>query len=142
MPRVTHHLWVCPFGHTNRDSFKVCSTCGFQHFQRTAQVATSERAVVFFNPATGEHRTPARNDMPVPEVYANQGFERREIMRMTDWEKESGLVHEATNFHPGNEEIPDERPIPKPKPEVIRELARDMADAIASGPFTGMENRL
>lgn len=74
----------------------------------------------------------------MPSVYAEQGFERHEIMRMTDWEKQTGLVHEATNFNAGNEPPPaDPNPAPKPSPEVKQALIDDIRAAIASGPFTG-----
>ena len=98
---------------------------------------SSERAVVYYNPATGEHRTPARADVPMPEVYQRQGFERRELLSMLSWEKESGVVHEATNFNAGNEPETD-RDVPyKPDPKVVHELAKDIAAANASGPWTG-----
>lgn len=97
----------------------------------------SERAVVYYNPATGEHRTPARADMPLPIVYSQQGFERREILNMGQWEKEANVVHEATSFHPGNEPNPTTPERPKPPKHVIEGLARDIAEANASGPWTG-----
>ena len=43
---------------------------------------TSERSVVYCHPGkTGRdrYRTPARNDQPVPEVYARQGYVRMEL---------------------------------------------------------------
>lgn len=94
---------------------------------------------MYYNPATGEHRTPPRADMPMPVQYERQGFERREIMSMTSWEKESGTVHEATNFNPGNEVICNDPVPPKVDPKLIHDLAKDMADAFASGPWTGAE---
>jgi hypothetical protein len=73
----------------------------------------------------------------MPAVYQQQGFERREILNMSAWEKEAGVVHEATSFNPGNEPIPDKVETPKPPKEVIDALARDIAEANASGPWTG-----
>jgi hypothetical protein len=99
----------------------------------------SERAVVYYNPVTGEHKTPPRADMPMPKVYERQGFERKEIMRMTDWERESGSIHEATNYNGGNE-IMCHDPVPyKRDPNVMKEIVQDMADAFASGPWTGAD---
>jgi hypothetical protein len=95
--------------------------------------------VVFYNPATGEHRTPARADTPLSSSYAAAGFERREIMNMTAWEKESGTVHEATNFNPGNEMIETPLPEPKKNPEAMKVLTDDIRAAIASGPWTGFD---
>jgi hypothetical protein len=92
--------------------------------------------VIYYNPATGEHKTPARADLPVPEVYAKQGFERREIMSMTAYERETGLVHEATNFNNGNEPNPEQHPTPTISKQVKEDLIDDMREAMASGPFT------
>lgn len=113
--------------------------CARKHFERHAQVHASERAVVYYNPATGEHKTPARADQNVPEIYVRQGFERREILNMSAWEKESGTVHEATTFNPGNEEFCNDPVIPKADPKVIHDLLTDMAAANASGEWTGAE---
>lgn len=118
---------------------RSCVKCGQQHYERHAQVHASERAVVYYNPATGEHKTPARADQNVPEIYAQQGFERREIMHMGSWEKESGTVHEATTFNPGNEEFCHDPVIPKANPKVIHDLLTDMAAANASGEWTGAD---
>lgn len=138
--RFTDCTWWCSKGHRNTSVDRVCGLCGQPRFERHAQVHVSERAVVYYNPATGEHRTPARADVSMPQVYEKQGFERREIMSMVGWERESGLAHEPTNFNSGNEPICTDPPAPKVSPEVKRELIRDMADAIASGPWTGIEN--
>lgn len=97
----------------------------------------ADKAVVYYNPATGEHRTPARTDQPLPEVYARQGFERREIDSMVAWEKEAGVVHESTTFNSGNEEITHEEPVYRPNPEAVKAVVKDIADAISSGPWTG-----
>ena len=101
----------------------------------------SERAVVFYNPLTGEHRTPARADAPMPEVYAQSGFERREIMNMSAWEKEAGVVHESSNYAAGGPGLDFTQPerTYKPNPEAIKAVAQDIADAVASGPWTGQD---
>ena len=97
----------------------------------------SEKAVVYYNPSTGEHRTPARADVPMPPVYQRQGFERREILNMGQWEKEAGVVHEATSFNAGNEPIPTGVESPKVSRDVVDALARDISEANASGEWTG-----
>lgn len=137
--RATPQAWWCICHTRNEPQLKSCSTCGRQHFERHAQVHARERAVVYYNPATGEHKTPARADQNVPEVYVRQGFERREILNMSAWEKESGTVHEATTFNPGNEEFCNDPVIPKADPKVIHDLLTDMAAANASGEWTGAE---
>ena len=76
----------------------------------------------------------------MPAVYANQGFERMEIESMVKFEKETGLIHEPTNFNPGNESIPVEPPRLAPGKELIDSLARDIGAAAASGPWTYNEN--
>jgi len=81
--------------------------------------------------------------MEMHAQYAAAGFERREIMSMLSYERETGSIHEASTFNSGNElalDVP--APLPSPKKEVIQALAKDMADAMASGPFTGAENLL
>jgi hypothetical protein len=101
-------------------------------------VHASERAVVYVNPQTGEHRTPARADLPMPEIYARQGFERREILDMSAYEKSQGVVHEASNFNAGNEPVPEaDGVVPPLAPAAKEALIRDIAEAFASGPFTG-----
>ncbi len=135
MRRLT--LWICGFGHTNRTNFTRCDQCGSTRREKHAQVHSSERAVIYYNPATGEHKTPPRADQPVPEVYASQGFERREILHMGQYERETGLVHEATNYTAGNEPELSMDPVRPPTPPDVRErLINDVRDAIASGPWT------
>ncbi len=75
--------------------------------------------------------------MPMPAIYARQGFERKEILHMSTWEREAGVIHEASNYSRGNETrgtAPE--PTPFCPPEVTKALAEDVAAAIASGPMT------
>lgn len=96
---------------------------------------------MYINPATGERRTPPRADQPMPEIYARQGFERVEIMNMGKFERDFGVVHEASNFSAGNESLAFKEPeLPKAPKEVLDALAKDVADAAASGPWTESEN--
>lgn len=65
----------------------------------------SERTVIYRNPKTGEHRTPARNDLPMPEVYRRQGYVREELATHRDvrhFQKETGLIHERSHYDPGS----------------------------------------
>lgn len=142
MPRITKHSWWCGACKSPTPipaDVRECPNCQYNKFERHAQIHSQDRAVVYYNPATGEHRTPARADVPMPENYAAQGFQRHEIMSMTQWEKDSGSIHEATNFNPGNEPSPERHPTPSISAELKHELVKDMADAIASGPWTGTE---
>lgn len=139
--RTVNVLWICSFGHRNSPEDKKCWECGALRAEKCAQVHTSERAVMYINPATGERRTPARADQPMPEVYSKQGFERVEIMNMTQFEKQTGVVHEATSFNPGNEPAVDDPRETVNVPKGVEDaLCRDMADAIASGPWTGLDS--
>ncbi len=63
-------------------------------------------------------------------------------MNMGQWERESGAVHEASNFNAGNEMKDFEPPTPKPSKELIHALAKDWAEAVASGPMTGLDKLL
>lgn len=137
MRRTLQSWWCGNCSTKNTPDQRNCSKCNQSRIERHAQIHQSDRAVVYYNPVTGEHRTPPRVDMDMPEVYANAGFERKEILSMTEWERQSGSVHEATNFSSGNEPGPPEPPQPKHNPQVIESLAREMASAIASGPITG-----
>lgn len=137
MPRYTLLSWWCGCKERNEGSAKLCAKCGTSRIEKHAQIHASERAVVYLNPMTGERRTPARADQNVPEVYARQGFERHEIMNMTDYEKRTGVVHEATNFNPGNEPSPVKEPERKGMPQAAREaLINEVREAMASGPWT------
>lgn len=142
MPRIILRSWWCRNNHRNEGSDEVCTQCGMTRREKHAQPHASERAVVYENPRTGEMRTPPRADAPMPEVYARQGYERREIMSMSAFEKETGKIHEATNFNPGNETVghdgsPADPASPKLSKEVKEALAKDIAAAAASGPWTG-----
>lgn len=61
-------------------------------------IHTLDRAVVFRNPATGEIRTPARNDTDMPDAYKRAGFVREEIdthQKRRDLEKEGHFMEAA-----------------------------------------------
>ena len=67
-------------------------------------IHTQERAVIFRNPETGEVRTPARADQPMPHQYAVAGFERVEIANhqmRRDLEKD-GHYQEAAYYDNGS----------------------------------------
>ncbi len=80
------------------------------------QVHPNERVVVFENPATGEIRYPGRNDVPVPERYAKQGFVRKELPTLRaveQFEREHGVRNDKMHYNEGNsldQEQPPQRP--------------------------------
>ncbi len=131
------HLWWCSSGHKNEGSDRDCRICSNSRIERHAQVHSSERAICYRHPVTGEIRRPARADQPMPEIYAQQGYVREEIMSMTAHERETGSVHEATSFLPGNEPMPQDRfETPKAPKEVINAIIDDWRAANQSGNWT------
>jgi hypothetical protein len=143
MARVTKHFWWCGACGTRNESHRSsCIKCISLRNERYANVRAADRSVVFYNPATGEHRTPARADAVLPDVYAQRGFERREIESMSKWEKEAGVVHEATSFNPGNEPVPVGKEAPGMSSATRDMVINDIRDAIASGPWTGVDSIL
>jgi len=106
---------------------------------RDAQVHSRERAVIYRGP-NGERITPPRADLPMPSRYIRQGFVREDILSMSKYERESGVVHESSNFRPGNEPDSFREPTPPKAPKALREsLIDDIRSAAASGPWTTSE---
>lgn len=133
----TRVLWYCgQCGEQNPGDVRHCNKCQRDSVERHAQIHASERAVSYVHPITGERKTPPRADMPMPEVYARQGFERHEIMSMVDWEKKTGSIHEASTFAPGSEPSPGMNPTPSCPKEVKEALIKDIMDAHQSGNWT------
>lgn len=63
-----------------------------------------ERAVVYYNAATGKVAYPPRNDQPMPAMYAANGYERRELPTLRDihkLEREQGVRSETAWFDHG-----------------------------------------
>lgn len=62
--------------------------------------------------------------MPMPEIYARQGFERLEIQNMTQYERAHNVVHEDSNYNAGNAEAALTRApeLPRKDPRVIDAL--------------------
>lgn len=64
-------------------------------------VHSTERAVVWRHPGTGQIRYPGRNDSPMPQRYQLQGFERHELptLRAVEhFEKDHGVHNEKMWF--------------------------------------------
>jgi len=60
---------------------------------------------VWENPSTGEVRYPGRNDQPIPDRYAREGFTRRELTSLRDiqrFEKEHNVKSEVAWFDRGS----------------------------------------
>lgn len=133
----SRHLWWCgQCGARNKGDNRFCVQCSRDSIERHAQVHASERAIVYRHPVTGEIRRPPRADTPMSDNYREQGFEREEIMSMIRHERETGSVHEATNFAPGNEPSPEREVIPQCPKDVKEALIRDVMAANASGNWT------
>ncbi len=136
--RRTLISWTCgDCGHYNTGGHRNCLECSKDRIERHAQPHASERAVVYRHPVTGEIRRPARADEPMSPVYAAQGYVREEIMSMIQHEKETGSVHEASNFRAGSEPMPEERfETPKAPKEVVNAIIDDWRAANQSGNWT------
>jgi hypothetical protein len=135
MPRYTLQFWICGACREKNAPSAECGRCGARRIPRVAQPQAAGRAVVYRNPMTGEYRTPPRNDEVMPEVYRMQGYERHEIMNMGAWEKESGAVHEGSNWgsedralgaiEKRNEEVEREA-VPKVDMEALGDTVREL----------------
>ena len=111
------HDFFCPTcGNIEYDvicdgQFRKNCTCGSMmeiHYspKRTvASVHPKERSVIWYNPETGKHATPGRNDVPMPERYRRAGYVRREfesLRSLDSYCKHEGLVNEKANYNSGN----------------------------------------
>jgi hypothetical protein len=111
--------------------------CSHGRVERHAQVHSSERTVYYQHPLTGQIVRPGRADQPMHPNYAREGFERKEVLSMIAHERETGSVHEASNFAPGSEPSPDGTPAtPKAPKELINSIIDDLRAANQSGPWT------
>lgn len=62
----------------------------------------SEAAVVYHHPGTDKIRWPGRADVPIPERYRRQGYERREfrsLRELDQFSKARGVIHEKSHFN-------------------------------------------
>jgi hypothetical protein len=112
MPAMHH--FQCPV--CNRIEYDVLCTNGHFHKpcvcgarmdilwrweSRPVCVHPSERAVVWYNPQTGKHATPGRNDVEMPQRYKDAGYQRREFATLHDLDrycKQEGLHNEKADF--------------------------------------------
>lgn len=137
MPRYTRQAFWCGTCHSrNEGNSRHCLNCGTDSIERHAQPNASDRAVFFRHPLTGEIRRPARADQPMPAEYARQGYQREEVMSMIRHERETGSVHEDSNFRAGNEPVPEREITPSVPKHVKEALIRDVMDAHQSGNWT------
>jgi hypothetical protein len=70
-----------------------------------------ERAVVWYDPKTGRHATPGRNNVPMPSRYAKAGYERREFTTLRELDsfcKTNRLVNERANYNSNGRAFDDE----------------------------------
>lgn len=89
----------------------------------------SERVVVFENPQTGEIRYPGRNDVPVPDRYAKQGFVRKELPTLRaveSFERAHGVRNDLMHYNAGNSADQEQRPqAPRLSDRQKREMWRE-----------------
>ena len=70
-----------------------------------------DRAVVWYNPETGKHATPGRNDIPMPDRYRKAGYERREfetLRSLDNYCKSNNLVNEKAHYNSSGRGYDDE----------------------------------
>ena len=70
-----------------------------------------DRAVVWFDPKTGRHATPGRNDVPMPSRYAAAGYERREFTTLRDLDafcKSNNVVNQQAHYNSNGRSFDDE----------------------------------
>ena len=70
-------------------------------YRSDAQIHSSEKVVVYENPATGDMRVPGRGDRPIHPKLAAAGYVRKTLDTISDvhaLEKKNGLIHEPGNF--------------------------------------------
>ena len=68
-------------------------------------IHAKDRSVVWYNPKTGKHSTPGRSDVPMPDRYKKDGYERREFTSLRELDsycKQNKLVNEAANYDSGS----------------------------------------
>ena len=71
----------------------------------------SERAIVWYNPATGKHATPGRADVPMPARYRKWGYERREFTTLRELDsfcKQNNLVNQRGSYDNSGRSYDDE----------------------------------
>lgn len=71
----------------------------------------SERAVVWFDPKTGKHATPGRNDVPMPDRYRKWGYERREFTTLRELDtfcKANNIVNQRGSYDSNGKSYDDE----------------------------------
>jgi hypothetical protein len=97
---------------------ELCSRCGLPYkigdwpicphgrpgkfWTGDANIHSSEKISVDYNPRTGVTHIPGRTDRPMHIKKIMDGFERRTLDSFTDikqFEKQTGLISEATNYH-------------------------------------------
>lgn len=77
-------------------------------------VHSHDRAVVYEHPGTGEVRYPGRNDLAMPERYAQEGYVRREfptLRSLESFECSHGVRNDIAHYDSGNSA--DQEPPPQ-----------------------------
>lgn len=91
--------------------FPFCNGSGYGHgyVQRGVYdppaVHPTERTVVYENPQTGKIRYPGRNDVPIPQRYAEQGYVKKEFTsrrELESFEKKHKVTNDKLWYNSGN----------------------------------------
>jgi len=108
MGRLDYICDKCNYVSLDMSEQPICAMCGSpMTILWTAPsrshigIHSRDRAVVWYNPATGKHATPGRNDIPMPDRYAKSGYERREFQTLRELDhfcKRNNLVNHQANY--------------------------------------------
>ena len=72
-----------------------------------------DSVTVYQHPRTGKVLYPGRNDVPMPERYRAQGYERlhlRSLHEIDHFSRQHGVVNEAAHYDPGSGRAYDDEP--------------------------------
>ena len=111
--------YLCDCGNIIYDHFgppPICCNKEMEWTWATRQqdwigIHPKDRAIVWFDPKTGKHATPGRNDVPMPDRYRRAGYERREFTTLRELDsfcKSSNLVNQQAHYNNNGRSYDDE----------------------------------
>lgn len=86
---------------------------GGRSAQNAARISGPDTLALWKHPATGKVLYPGRNDVPMPERYRQQGYERielRSLREIDSFSRRHNLVNEAAHYDRGSGRSYDDEP--------------------------------